>query len=109
MSKTISFEHGGKNYTLEYTLRTAGQCEQDGFVLENLTEKPATMIPLLFYWSFVAHHRGITRQQTSEIYKDITHKTQLVTTLGEMYSEAVNALIDSEEEESEGNANWTVN
>ena len=34
MAKTISFEIDKKKYTLEYTLRTAGQCEQDGFVME---------------------------------------------------------------------------
>lgn len=107
MSKSITFEHGGKKYTLCFTLRTAGQCEQDGFVLEELAEKPATMIPLLFYWSFVQNHRGITKKQTSEIFKEMTHKEDLVVALGEMYSDAVSALIDTDEEE--GNANWTVN
>lgn len=107
MSKTISFEHGGKKYTLCFTLRTASQCEQDGFVLDEIAEKPATMIPLLFYWSFVQNHRGITKNQTKEIFAEMTHKTELVTALGEMYSDAVSALIDTDEEE--GNANWTVN
>jgi len=37
----------------------------------------------------------------------MTHKTELVIALGEMYAEAVNALIDTEEED-EGNANWTL-
>lgn len=108
MSKSITFEHGGKKYTLCFTLRTASQCEQDGFVLEALSEKPATMIPLLFYWSFVQNHRGITKKQAKEIFAEMTHKTELVTALGEMYSDAVNSLID-DDEDSEGNANWTVN
>ncbi len=108
MAKTINFEHGGKSYNLEYSLRTAGQCEQDGFVLESLGDKPATMIPLLFHWSFAKNHRGMTKKQTSDIFEEMNHKTELVTALGEMYAEAVNALVDTEDEEDEGNANWTV-
>lgn len=107
MAKTISFEYGGKNYKLEYTLRTAGQCEQDGFVWDELGNKPATMIPLLFYWAFAKNHRGMNRKQASEIFEGMNHKTELVTALSEMYAEALSALVD-EEEETEGNANWTV-
>lgn len=107
MAKTITFEHGGKKYTLEYTLRTAGQCEQDGFVWDDLGNKPATMIPLLFYWAFAKNHRGMTRKQASEIYEEMNHKTELVGALSEMYAEALSALVDNEEE-TEGNANWTV-
>ena len=107
MSKTISFSHNDKNYTLEFSLRTAGQCEQDGFVLEALGDKPATMIPLLFHWAFAKNHRGMTKKQTSAIYDEMNHKSDLVAALADMYAEAVTALVD-EEEESEGNANWTM-
>lgn len=107
MSKTISFTHNDKNYTLEFSLRTAGQCEQDGFVLETLGDKPATMIPLLFHWAFAKNHRGMTKKQTSAIYDDMNHKSDLVAALADMYAEAVTALVD-EEEEPEGNANWTM-
>lgn len=107
MAKQISFEFEKKKYTLEYTLRTAGQCEQDGFVMEQLGDRPATMIPLLFHWAFVRHHRGIAKQLTSKIYENMNHKNELVSTLAEMYADAVNALVDTDEE-TEGNANWTL-
>lgn len=107
MAKTISFEFDKKKYTLEYTLRTASQCEQDGFVLDQIGDKPGTMIPLLFHWSFQRHHRGIAKQQTSKIYEEMNHKTDLVTALAEMYADAINALIDDDEVD-EGNANWTL-
>lgn len=106
MSKQISFEYEGKPYNLEYTLRTAGQANDDGFILEQLSEKPALMIPKLVYWAFVRHQKGITRKQTEEIFKWIKDKNGFITALAEMYADAVNALIDDEEEE--GNANWTV-
>lgn len=106
MSKQISFEYEDKEYNLEYTLRTAGQANDDGFILEQLSEKPALMIPKLVYWAFVRHQKGITRKQTEEIFKWIKDKNGFITALAEMYADAVNALIDDEEEE--GNANWTV-
>ena len=106
MSKQIVFEYEGKSYELCYTLRTAGQANEDGFVLDELGDKPALMIPKLVYWAFVRHQKGITRKQTEEIYKWITDKNSFIATLAEMYADAVNALVDDGEES--GNANWTV-
>ena len=107
MSKQISFEYENKTYVLEYSLRTAGQANDDGFILDQLGDKPALMIPKLVYWAFVKRQKGITRKQTEEIYSWIKDKNGFITTLAEMYAEAVNALIDDDETE-EGNANWTV-
>ena len=108
MSKCISFEHEGKEYELEYTLRTAGLANADGFVLDELGDKPALMIPKLVYWAFNRHHKGLTRKQVEEIYKEaITHKTAFITALAELYAEACSALVGEDEEEA-GNANWTL-
>lgn len=107
MSKKISFEYDKKEYTLEYTLRTAGQANDDGFILDQLGDKPALMIPKLVYWAFVKNNKGITRKQTEEIFGWIKDKNAFITTLAEMYAEAVNALIDDDDTE-EGNANWAV-
>lgn len=107
MSKKISFEYDKKEYTLEYTLRTAGQANDDGFILDQLGDKPALMIPKLVYWAFVKNNKGITRKQTEEIFGWIKDKNGFITTLAEMYAEAVNALIDDDDTE-EGNANWAV-
>lgn len=108
MSKQISFEYEKKPYVLEYTLRTAGQANDDGFVLDQLGDKPALMIPKLVYWAFVRHQKNITRKQTEDIFKWIKDKNGFITALAEMYAEAVNALID-EDDADEGNANWTLN
>lgn len=107
MSKQISFEYEKKAYTLEYTLKTAGQANDDGFVLEQLGEKPALMIPKLVYWAFVRHQKWITRKQTEDIFGWIKDKQGFISALAEMYAEAVNALIDDDEDNS-GNANWTL-
>ena len=107
MSKQINFEYENKVYTLEFTLRTAAQANEDGFVIDELAPKAALMIPKLVYWAFVSKHRGITRKQTEEIYKSIKRKPDFVAALAEMYIEAVNSLVDSGDED-EGNANWTM-
>lgn len=107
MSKKISFEFEKKTYTLEYTLRTAGQANEDGFVIDELGDKPALMIPKLVYWAFVKNHRGITRRQAETIYEWIKDKNGFITALAEMYADAVNALVDDDEEDK-GNANWTL-
>lgn len=106
MSKQITFEYEDKVYTLEYTLRTAGQANEDGMVLDQVADKPALMIPKLVYWAFARHHRSITRSKTEEIYNWIRDKKGFVTALGEMYAEACNALVDDEDDA--GNANWTL-
>lgn len=108
MSK-ITFEHEDKQYELEYTLKTAAMAERDGFMIDMLGDKPAVMIPLLFHWSFYRHHKGITKDMTSRIYKDIRDKNGLVRALSDMYADAVNALVDvDDDEENSGNANWTL-
>ena len=105
----ISFEYEEKQYTLEYTLKTAAMAERDGFMIDMLGDKPATMIPLLFHWAFYRHHKGITKDMTAKIYKGIRDKNGLVRALSDMYADAVNALIDADEdEEDQGNANWTL-
>lgn len=106
MSKQITFEYEDKVYTLEYTLRTAGQANEDGMILDQIGDKPALMIPKLVYWAFVRHQKWITRQKTEEIYKWIRDKQGFITALGEMYAEACNALVDDEDDA--GNANWTM-
>lgn len=103
----IVFELENKKYTLEYTLRTASIAERNGLNVFEIESKPALMIPLLVNGAFQKHHKGMTRQQTDEIYESITKKNDFVKALIDMYLEAVNALVD-EDEDSEGNANWTL-
>ena len=107
MSKQINFEYENKQYTLEYTLRTAASANADGFVLDELGDKPALMIPKLVYWAFNRHHKNVTRKMADDIYARITQKNAFITALVDMYAEACNALVDEDEEEA-GNANWTL-
>lgn len=106
MSKQITFEYEDRQYTLEYTLKTAGQANEDGMILDQIGDKPALMIPKLVYWAFVRHQKWITRQKTEEIYKWIRDKQGFIVALSEMYADACNALVDDGDDE--GNANWAM-
>ena len=43
----------GMTYTLEYTRKTVTQMERQGFIAEDVTKKPLTMLPALFVLSWL--------------------------------------------------------
>ncbi len=105
--KQIVFTIGNKDYTLEYTLRTAAMAERNGLNIQEIDTKPSVQIPILVNGAFQRHHKGMTRKQTDELYAEIKKKNDFIAALVEMYADAVNALVDTEEDD-EGNANWTL-
>lgn len=104
MSK-INLTYEKKEYVLEYNRQSVKTMEQQGFVLEELTAKPMTMIPLLFQGAFIKNHRGIKRNLMDEIFEEIGDKTALMEALMEMYAETLGSLTDST---GEGNATWAM-
>lgn len=114
MSTKITISYQKKSYDLEYSRTTAGQIEDMGFVLEQISEKPNKMIPLLFYGAFLKHNRGIKPQQTNEIWDNLVNKSGedddngIVGVLAEMYAETVNTLTESKSEDEGNAAVWKV-
>ena len=106
MSKQLNFEYKGIKYTLEFTRRTVEQMEREGFVAEDLKNKPMTMLPTLFAGAFKAHHKFVKSDVIDEIYSKMTNKAELIGKLAEMYNEPIMALIDEPAESSE-NLTWT--
>ncbi len=114
MSTTITVTYQDKDYLLEYSRATAKQVEDNGFILDQLTDKPATMIPLLVYGAFAKHNRGIKRALVDEIYENLIGKVGkdgeegFINILAEMYAETISTLTD-ETSVDEGNAaTWKV-
>lgn len=114
MSTTITVTYQDKDYLLEYSRTTAKQVEDNGFILDQLTDKPATMIPLLVYGAFAKHNRGIKRALVDEIYENLIGKVGkdgeegFINILAEMYAETISTLTD-ETSVDEGNAaTWKV-
>jgi hypothetical protein len=114
MSTKITINYQKKDYTLEYSRNTAAQIEDQGFVLDQLSEKPLKMIPLLIYGAFLKHNRGIKRSLVDEIYDNLIDKagdeeTQgFIVTLAEMYAETVQSLTDNKEVDEGNRAVWKV-
>ena len=104
MSK-INLTYEKNEYVLEYNRQSVKTMESQGFVLEELTAKPMTMIPLLFNGAFIKNHRGIKRNLMDEIFEEIGDKTALMEALMEMYAETLSTLT---EENGEGNATWAM-
>jgi len=105
MSKiTISYDK--KDYVLEYSRQSVRTMEAQGFVLDDVSTKPVTMIPMLFQGAFIKNHRGIKRNLMDEIYDELKDKTGLISALAEMYADTLNTLMDDKEDA--GNATWAV-
>lgn len=103
MAKQITFEHKGKEYTLEFTRESIKQMEREGFVSNDVITKPMLTLPKLFAGAFKAHHRFDVKQKDVEAMFDLfKNKRALVDKLAEMYAEPVETLMDDPTDE--GNA-----
>ena len=113
MSTKINIEYNGNDYTLEFTRNAVKQMEQQGFVLEKISEQPMTMVPMLVYGAFAKNHKGIKRSLVDEIYEHISDKigdgdNGFIHALLEMYAETVNTLTDNESVDEGNKAVWKV-
>lgn len=114
MATQITVTYKKTDYTLEYSRTTAAQIEDQGFVLDQISEKPVKMIPLLVYGAFLKHNRGIKRNLVDEIYENLIDKagdeeTQgFIATLAEMYAETVQTLTDNKTVDEGNRAVWKV-
>ena len=114
MATQITVNYKKNDYILEFSRTTAAQIEDQGFVLDQISEKPVKMIPLLVYGAFLKHNRGIKRNLVDEIYENLIDKagdeeTQgFIATLAEMYAETVQTLTDSTNVDEGNRAVWKV-
>lgn len=106
MSK-IKVSYENKTYTLEYTREVAKIMEKQGFVLEELQTKPATMVELLFRGAFIQNHRDISMKVLDNIITSIDNKAELLQELMTMYANTLKPLMD-EPEKNEKNATWVA-
>lgn len=114
MSTKITVTYKNNDYVLEFSRNTARQIEEQGFVLDQMGEKPSIMIPLLVYGAFMKNNRGIKRSLVDEIYKNVVNKVGsdgeegFINVLSEMYAETVSSLMDDEEVDEGNAATWKV-
>lgn len=107
MAKKVTIPYSDKTYTLEFNRRTASVMEKQGFKINELTDLPATMIPLLFHGAFLMHHPNVKGEVKERIFEQLRGRTKLIQALAEMYVEAYNSLFDDGDEDAdEGNPGW---
>ncbi len=114
MATKITVQYKGSEYVLEYSRQAVKQMEDTGFVLDQIGDKPVTMIPLLVYGAFMKNNRGIKRALVDEIYENIVGKIGkdgedgFIQTLLEMYAETVQTLTDNDSIDEGNAATWKV-
>ena len=114
MSTKITVTYKKNEYVLEYSRQAVKQMEDQGFVVDQLGDKPVTMIPLLVYGAFIKNNRGIKRSLVDEIYENIVGKIGrdgeegFIQTLLEMYAETVQTLTDNDSVDEGNAAVWKV-
>lgn len=102
----IELTYDGKKYALEYTRRTVKQIERMGFDFTQLSSKPFTMMPLLFYGAFLKNHPKVKADKAEAILADMENKDGLIAELGNMYADTLNSLIG--DDGTEKNGKWGV-
>ena len=113
MSTTVTITYQKQQYILEYSRNAVKQMEQQGFVIDQLGDKPMTMVPLLVYGAFMKNHKGIKRSLVDEIYEHLVDKIGdgedgFIQVLLEMYAETVNTLTDNSAVDEGNAATWKV-
>ena len=113
MATKITVSYNKHDYELEFSRNAVKQMEQQGFVLDQIGDKPMTMVPLLVYGAFMKHHKGIKRNLVDEIYEHIADKVGdgengFIQALLEMYAETVNTLTENNSVDEGNAATWKV-
>ena len=101
---TITDTESGKQYTLEFTRETVAFSERNGFALEDVQRALVTQPPLLFYYAFRAHHKGMPQVMTDKIFDQVIGQSdQLLARLAELYRAPLEYMYSGE-----GNTNPTM-
>jgi len=104
-SKVVISDKNGAKYTLEFNARVVKSMERRGFKID--TDYPHTMIEDLFLGAFQMHHKGITPDQAKEIWKQQTHKDDLLGVLTKLYMKPLEDLMaEPESDEENENPTW---
>lgn len=106
----IKFDYEGTEYTLEYSKQAVRTMENQGFSIEQLSVRPATMTPILFKGAFFKHHKDMKVKKIDEIYGALEDKADLIYALTELYMDAVNSVLEGDSPEDESKkVKWTKN
>lgn len=103
--------NNGQLYTLDFDLESVKFAESLGFEWDEMSKKPATMIPILWYSAFRRYHKKVNRKEAEDILvKAGGMNNEMSNRLAELYFQAISGLVETDDEEGEERKNleWTV-
>lgn len=99
-------------YVLDFDRDSVEFCESKGFNWDEIGDRPATMIPLVWYAAFRRYDRKISYNKTTELLEKLGGmRVEWLTRLRELYDQGMASLIADEtstDEEAAKNAMVTV-
>lgn len=98
-------------YTLEFTRHSVQLAEKRGFVATDIFDKPASMIPELFFYSFLANHKNMTKSASDKVLDEMLGgklSAAAIERLSGLYAQVATSHILGEDEETPKNAQLTV-
>ena len=104
----ICFEENGKKYCLEYNRESVLRMEAAGFKPGESGEKPLMELNMLWAGAFYKNHRNISSNVIEKLLESRKCKRKLLEKLREMFADTYNSVFNDEDEDDEGNANWTA-
>lgn len=87
-------------YTLTFNRESVKFAEMRGFEIGDIESHPMTRIPELFYYSFRANHKNISREKTDKIlFDDLKGMPDgMLERLAQLYTAPFNAFSQNEED-----------
>lgn len=101
----LRFKDTNQEYVLEFNRATVAFAERRGFPLtpinaqEMIANRPAEVIPDLFYYSFLMHNKGMNRAITDKIlYEDLGGlTTEMLERLITLHAQGYDTIINAED------------
>ena len=104
--RLILTDKQGNKYTLEFNRMTVDRMQRSGFVLD--VDRLQMCITDLVTGAFRMHHRGMEWKEIEKVWKDQTHRDELLKKLVEMFYAPTVDLMGSDEQNGEDeNPTWT--
>ena len=109
MPVRLTDEKSGKVYELDFNREAVRFAEARGFKVNSIADFPATAIPELFYLSFRAHHKNVSRSQTDALLdRRGGMSAQLIERLNQLYAQAALTNVIAADEDAAKNGGVTV-
>lgn len=102
----------GKTYILDFNRETVEFVENRGFSWDILGDRPATLLPLIWFAAFRRYNPRISKEKTDKLLENMGGlKPKQIKRLKDLYDQCLAPLIASDDEDNEadqGNAKVTV-